>query len=132
MTGYLNDPLATAASFEDGWFRTGDIGAVDADGRWWFTDRLKHMIISGGENISPAEVELECAVIGQPDPKWGEVPWAVVVAGPGFDAKAVLAHFEGRLARFKQPRRVVTVAAIPRTALGKVNLPALRAMVLKP
>ena len=75
---------------------------------------------------------LECAVIGQPDPKWGEVPWAVVVAGPGFDAKAVLAHFEGRLARFKQPRRVVTVAAIPRTALGKVNLPALRAMVLKP
>ncbi len=139
MSGYLNDPVATAASFEDGWFRSGDIGRVDAEGRWWFTDRLKHLIISGGENVSPAEVErvlaampgvVECAVIGKPDAKWGEVPLAVVVAGPGFNAAAVLAGFEGQLARFKQPREVVLVEALPRTALGKVNLPALRELLL--
>lgn len=138
MQGYLDDPAATAASFEDGWYRSGDIGRVDADGRWWFTDRLKHMIISGGENISPAEVErvlaqapgvTDCAVIGRPDPNWGEVPVAVVVPGPGFSADAVLAFFEGRLARFKQPRAVVSVAALPCTALGKVDVVALRAMV---
>jgi len=141
MTGYLDDPAATAESLVEGWYRTGDIGSVDAEGRWWFTDRLKHMIISGGENISPAEVErvlaqapgvLECAVIGRPDTKWGEVPLAVVVAGPGFDERKVLAFFEGRLARFKQPRAVAVVPALPRTALGKVNLPALRAMVAAP
>ena len=139
MSGYLNDPVATAASFEDGWFRSGDLGRVDADGRWWFTDRRKHMIISGGENISPAEVErvlaampgvVECAVIGQPDARWGEVPLAVVVAGPGFSSAAALAGFEGQLARFKQPREILLVDALPRTALGKVNLPALREMVL--
>ena len=141
MSGYLNDAEATAEAFADGWFRSGDIGTVDADGRWWFTDRLKHIIISGGENISPAEVErilaavpgvVECAVIGKPDAQWGEVPLAVVVAGPGFSAAAALAAFAGKLARFKQPREVVTVAALPRTALGKVNLPALREMLLPP
>ena len=141
MTGYINDPVATAESFVDGWFRSGDTGRVDADGRWWFQDRLKHIIVSGGENVSPAEVErvlgampgvLECAVIGQPDAQWGEVPLAVVVAGPGFDKAAALAGFEGLLARFKQPRAVVLVAALPRTVMGKVDLPALRAMVLPP
>jgi len=141
MQGYLDNPEATAESFADGWFRTGDIGTQDADGRFWFTDRLKHIIISGGENISPAEVErvlatapgvLECAVIGKPDKKWGEVPLAVVVAGPGFDPHKVLGVFEGKLARFKQPREVVVVEALPRTALGKVNLPALRTLVFAP
>lgn len=139
MQGYLDNPQATAESFSDGWFRTGDIGRVDEDGRFWFTDRLKHIIISGGENISPAEVErvlatapgvVECAVIGKPDKKWGEVPLAVVVPGEGFDLHHVLDVFEGKLARFKQPREVAVVAALPRTALGKVDLPALRAMVL--
>ncbi len=122
----------------DGWFATGDVGRVDAQGRWWFTDRLKHVIISGGENIYPAEVErvlagapgvAEGAVIGRPDPRWGEVPVAVVVPGEGFDAAALLAHFEGRLARFKHPRDVVVVGALPRTALGKVAIGTLRAMV---
>jgi len=140
MQGYLNNPEATAESFSDGWFRTGDIGRVDADGRWWFTDRLHHIIISGGENISPAEVErvlatapgvLECAVIGKPDAKWGEVPLAVVVPGEGFDLHHVLDVFEGQLARFKQPREVAVVAALPRNALGKVDVPALRALVLR-
>ena len=122
----------------DGWFRTGDAGRQDAEGRFWFTDRLKHLIISGGENIAPAEVErvllsapgvAEAAVIGRPDPRWGEVPVAVVVPGEGFDAAAVLRHFEGRLARFKHPRAVLTAASLPRTALGKVRVEALKALL---
>ena len=134
--GYWRGPEVRA----DGWFATGDVGRVDAAGRFWFTDRLKHVIISGGENIYPAEVErllrtapgvVECAVCGRPDPRWGEVPVAVVVPGPGFDATAVLRHFEGQLARFKHPRAVVTVPAMPRTALGKVELAALRAIAAR-
>ena len=137
---YWNAAEATAASIRDGWFATGDVGHVDADGRWWFTDRIKHVIISGGENIYPAEVErvlrtapgvVEGAVCGRPDPRWGEVPVAVVVAGEGFDRAAVLTHFEGRIARFKQPRDVVVVDAMPKTALGKVQLAALRVIVAK-
>jgi fatty-acyl-CoA synthase len=135
--GYWNAPAATAAAFRDGWFASGDVGTRDAEGRFWFTDRLQHLIISGGENIYPAEVErvlrsapgvLEGAVCGRADPRWGEVPVAVVVPGPGFEAAAVLRHFEGQIARFKQPRAVVAVAALPRTALGKVRVEALRAL----
>jgi fatty-acyl-CoA synthase len=138
MSGYWRDRAATDAALREGWFATGDVGRVDAEGRFWFTDRLKHLIISGGENISPAEVERvlatapgvrEGAVVGRPDPRWGEVPVAVVVPDRGFDAAAVLRHFEGRLARFKQPRDVVTVEALPRTALGKVAVAALRRLV---
>lgn len=139
FSGYWNAPAATAAAFTaDGWFRTGDAGRQDADGRFWFTDRLKHLIISGGENIAPAEVERvllsapgvkEAAVVGRPDSRWGEVPVAVVVPGEGFDEAAVLRHFEGRLARFKHPRAVMTADALPRTALGKVQVAALRALV---
>ncbi len=122
----------------DGWFATGDVGRVDEAGRWWFADRVKHVIISGGENIYPAEVErllasapgiLEGAVVGRPDPKWGEVPVAVVVPSEGFDPAAVLRHFEGQLARFKHPRDVVAMPALPRTALGKVATAELKAMV---
>jgi fatty-acyl-CoA synthase len=136
MRGYWNNEAATLEAFTpDGWYRTGDMGRLDEQGRYWFTDRLKHIIISGGENISPAEIErvlreapgvLECAVVGRPDPRWGEVPVAVVVPGPGFDAAETLRHFDGRLARFKHPRAVVTLNSLPRTALGKVNLPELK------
>ncbi|WP_207539772.1 class I adenylate-forming enzyme family protein [Sabulicella rubraurantiaca] len=139
FSGYWNADAATAEAFTaDGWFRTGDLGRRDASGRFWFTDRLKHLIISGGENIAPAEVERvlmsapgvrECAVVGRPDPRWGEVPVAVIVPGAGFDADAVLRHCEGRLARFKHPRAVVTVGALPRTSLGKVQVAALRALI---
>jgi fatty-acyl-CoA synthase len=137
MQGYWRAPEATAAVLRDGWFATGDVGRMDTEGRFWFTDRLKHLIISGGENIYPAEVErvlatapgvLEGAVCGRPDPRWGEVPVAVVVPGPGFDRASVLRHFEGRLARFKQPRDLVLAEALPRYALGKVQLAALRAL----
>jgi acyl-CoA synthetase (AMP-forming)/AMP-acid ligase II len=136
--GYWRDPAATAAAFrEGGWFPTGDVGRVDAEGRFWFTGRLKHVVISGGVNVYPAEVERvlltapgvrEGAVCGRPDARWGEVPVAVVVPGEGFDPAAVLRHFEGRLARFKHPRAVVAVEALPRTALGKVELARLRAI----
>ncbi len=137
MLGYLNG--AGGEGLTDGWFRTGDTGRVDADGRFHFVGRSGAVIISGGENIYPAELErvlatapgiLEGAVCGVPNPRWGEVPVAVVVAGPGYDAEAVLRHFEGRIARFKQPHHVVTVTAVPRTALGKVDGPALKALAL--
>ncbi|MCO6414717.1 AMP-binding protein [Siccirubricoccus sp. KC 17139] len=137
MRGYWKAPEATAAALRQGWFRTGDVGIRDAAGRFWFTDRLKHLIISGGENIYPAEVErvlreapgvAEGAVCGRPDLRWGEVPVALVVPGEGFDPDAVLRFFEGRLARFKHPRAVIAVPSLPRTALGKVQVEALRAM----
>ncbi|WP_043359611.1 class I adenylate-forming enzyme family protein [Belnapia sp. F-4-1] len=133
--GYRNAPEEGEEPWRDGWFATGDLGWRDADGRFWFTDRRKHLIISGGENVYPAEVErvlrgapgvLECAVCGRPDPRWGEVPVAIVVPGPDFDAARMLAYCKDRLARFKHPRAVVTVEALPRTALGKVRLEALR------
>jgi fatty-acyl-CoA synthase len=141
MEGYWNQPEATDAVLRDGWFATGDVGHVDAAGRFWFTDRLKHVIISGGENIYPAEVErvlrsapcvAEGAVCGRPDPHWGEVPVAVVVPAEGFSPDAVLAHFAGQLARYKHPRAVVAVEALPRTALGKVQLAALKALARGP
>jgi fatty-acyl-CoA synthase len=128
----------TPALDAEGWFATGDVGRLDPEGRWWFTDRLKHVIISGGENIYPAEVErllrtapgiVEGAIIGRPDPRWGEVPVAVVVPAQDFDAARVLAHFEGQIARFKIPRAVVTVPALPRTALGKVEVARLRQLL---
>lgn len=139
FSGYWRDAAATAAAFTtDGWFRTGDAGRQDEEGRFWFTDRLKHMIISGGENIAPAEVErvlrnapgvCEGVVIGRPHPRWGEVPVAVIVAETGADDARILAHFEGKLARFKHPRAVLRVPALPRTALGKVELAKLRALL---
>lgn len=122
----------------EGWFPTGDIGSIDEAGRWWFTDRRKHVIISGGENIYPAELErllaqapgvVECAVVGRPDPRWGEVPVAVVVPAEGFDAQSVLGYLDGRIARFKVPRAVIPVPALPRTALGKVAMAELRSLV---
>ena len=137
MTGYWQRPGETAGTMREGWLRTGDVGRQDARGRFWFTDRLKRVIISGGENIYPAELERvlhevpglrEWAVIGRADPRWGEVPVAIVVAGPEFDEAVMAAHFERRLARFKHPRAVIRVAELPRTALGKVQVEKLRAL----
>nr|WP_314075574.1 AMP-binding protein [uncultured Roseococcus sp.] len=138
MSGYWQREAETAEVLRDGWFRTGDAGQQDSEGRFWFTDRLKRVIISGGENIYPAELErvlrevpglCDCAVLGRPDPRWGEVPVAVVVATVEFDEVAMAAHFERRLARFKHPRGVIRVAELPKTALGKVQVEKLRALV---
>ncbi|MCW8383043.1 acyl-CoA synthetase [Streptomyces justiciae] len=131
MPGYWGLPEETAASFTDGWFRSGDAARVDEDGYVFIVDRIKDMIISGGENIYPAEIEdlllthpdiVECAVIGVPDDKWGEVPRAVVVPreGASLDPDAVLASLAGRLAKYKIPKSVVLAAELPRTASGKL------------
>ena len=136
--GYWDDPEGTAKAFAGGWFRSGDIAEVDAEGRFWFKDRIKNVIISGGENIYPAEVERvlrelpgirECQVIGRPDARWGMVPVAAVVADAGVSREAVLGHFDGRLARFKHPRDVVFLAELPRNAMGKVRLDELARLV---
>ncbi|MFF6772993.1 long-chain fatty acid--CoA ligase [Streptomyces sp. NPDC012637] len=138
MAGYWGLPEETAAAFTDGWFRSGDAARVDADGYVTIVDRFKDMIISGGENIYPAEVEdallahpdvAECAVIGVPDEKWGETARAIVVARQGTapDPAAVLASLTGRLARYKIPTSLVLVDALPRTASGKLLKHSLRA-----
>jgi fatty-acyl-CoA synthase len=137
---YWNNPAATREAFVDGWFRTGDIGHFDPEGYLWIDDRKKEVIISGGENVYPAEVEAvidqlpgiaEAAVVARADARWGEVPVAVVVRRPGaaLTAADVLAAFDGRLARYKCPRDVVFVDALPRTALGKVQKFKLREIV---
>ncbi|WP_405514771.1 acyl-CoA synthetase [Streptomyces canus] len=131
MPGYWGLPEETAASFADGWFRSGDAARVDEDGYVFIVDRIKDMIISGGENIYPAEIEdlllghpdiAECAVIGVPDDKWGEVPRAVVVPREGAtpDPDEVLASLAGRLAKYKIPKSVVIADGLPRTASGKL------------
>lgn len=138
VAGYWNDPHHPA--FANGWFHSGDLAYRDVDGFYWVVGRSKDMIISGGENIYPAELEnvladcqhiLEAAVTGQTDTKWGEVAVAIIVKKPGatLDEAAVKQLFEGRLARFKHPRRVVFVEALPKTALGKVQKEALKKQI---
>ncbi len=121
-----NDP-----AFADGWFRTGDLAQRDAEGRYAIVGRSKEMIISGGENIYPAEIEnlaladpavADAAVIGMPDARWGEVPVLVVVAraGAAVDEARLAATFAANLARYKHPKRIVVLDQLPKTALGKV------------
>jgi fatty-acyl-CoA synthase len=129
---YWGNEAATREALHDGWFRTGDIAARDADGYFFVHDRKKNMIISGGENIYAAEIErvllehpdvADCGVIGRPDPKWDEVPVAYVIrrAGRAPRAEDLAAHALAQLARFKVPREFVFVDELPRTALGKVQ-----------
>ena len=134
---YWGDPAATAAAFRDRWFRTGDIGYRDAAGDITIKDRKHDVVISGGENIYPAELEAvldridgiaEAAVIGRPDARWGAVPIAVVARVPGSSLTAgeIIAAFDGQLARFKHPKAVIFVDALPRNAMGKVQKHDLR------
>jgi fatty-acyl-CoA synthase len=139
MRGYWNRPDATAEAMDGDWFRSGDVALVDDDGYVTIVDRMKDVIISGGENIYPAEVEdviyshpdvAECAVIGVADERWGEVGRAIVVrrAGAALDERALLEHLDGRLARFKLPRSVVFTDQLPRSGAGKVLKAELRAV----
>ena len=129
--GYWNDPEETAAAFRDGWFHSGDICRLDADGYLWFVDRKKDMIKSGGENIASAEIERvlarhpavgETAVVGVPDPKWDEVPKAFVVPRPGMTVseEELAEHCRANLARFKVPKHFEVVDALARNDSGKV------------
>ena len=136
MKGYWNNPEATAAAIVDGWLHTGDVAVWDDEGFVTIKDRMKDMIISGGENIYPAEIEnvilahptvREVAVIAQPSTRWGESPLAVVVREhDGLRAEDVLAWCDGKLARFKLPKAVEFVDAIPRNPTGKALKRVLR------
>jgi fatty-acyl-CoA synthase len=144
MAGYRGLPEESERAFAPGgWFRSGDAAVVDDEGYVFVVDRIKDMIISGGENIYPAEVEeiiyqhpavAECALIGVPDQKWGEVGRAVVVlrAGASATAEEILGFLDGKLARYKIPKSVVFADALPRTATGKVLKLRLRELHGKP
>jgi acyl-CoA synthetase (AMP-forming)/AMP-acid ligase II len=133
---YWNRPDATRDAFDNGWFRTGDIADIDDEGFIYIKDRIKDMIISGGENIYPAEIEnvilghssvKEVAVIGLPDEKWGEIACAIIVGDQAQGgAEQILAHCESRLARYKLPKKFIFVEAIPRNPAGKVLKRVLR------
>lgn len=142
MTGYLDNPDETADFFRsgDGWGRTGDLARVDGDGIITLVDRRKDMIISGGENIYPVEIErilaghpdvADCAIVGLPDDTWGELPAAAVVLRDGADEApdALIDFCLDKLARFKRPREVVFFDGLPRTHAGKVLRPELRRQV---
>jgi acyl-CoA synthetase (AMP-forming)/AMP-acid ligase II len=129
--GYWRDAKATDAAFAGGWFHTGDIGVRDEDGYLYIVDRLKDMILSGGENVAGSEVErvlyehgavLEAAVVGRPDDRWGEVPIAFVVLRPSTTATSdeLIEHCRGQLARFKVPKEIRFLEALPRNPSGKV------------
>jgi fatty-acyl-CoA synthase len=137
MQGYYNDPEATERAMGDGWFHTGDAAVVHPDGYAQIRDRLKDVIISGGENISSVEVEgallrhpavLEVAIVGLPDEKWGEAPHAFVVLRDGETATEadIIAFARGQLAHFKAPRGVTFVSELPKTATGKIQKFVLR------
>ncbi len=140
--GYLRNPDATAKAIDaDGWFRTGDMLSVDADGFFSVRGRIKEMYISGGENVYPAEIEAalhDCpgvahaAVIGIPDARWGEVGRAFLEARPGerVAPESIRAHLDGRLARYKLPKRIDVLAELPRTASGKIDKVALKGLPL--
>jgi acyl-CoA synthetase (AMP-forming)/AMP-acid ligase II len=142
--GYWRDPEATAKAFAGGWFHTGDIGVLDDDGYLYIVDRLKDMIVSGGENIASSEVErvlyeheavVEVAVVGRPDERWGEVPVAYVVLDVGADgadvtAEELIDHCRTQLAKFKVPKDVTFIDALPRNPSGKVLKRELRERVM--
>jgi fatty-acyl-CoA synthase len=143
MRGYWSAQGQSCLGLQDGWFHSGDLGQRAEDGCITIVGRSKDMIISGGENIYPAEIEnqlvtllgvAESAVVGLPDERWGEVPVAVLVrsadaAGQCLTAEAVMQHLQSRIARFKLPRRVVFVESLPKSALGKVQKPALQTLL---
>jgi acyl-CoA synthetase (AMP-forming)/AMP-acid ligase II len=131
MKGYYNKPEATSESVRNGWMHTGDAAFMDADGYFFIYDRVKDMIVSGGENIYPAEVEnavaghpavADVAVIGVPDEKWGEAVKAVVVLRPGAiaDAESIIAWARERVANYKIPKSIDFIEVIPRNPTGKV------------
>jgi o-succinylbenzoate---CoA ligase len=140
--GYVNRPEETRRTLRDGWLHTGDLGYLDAEGYLYVLDRRDDLIRSGGENVSPAEVEAtllahpaiaDAGVVGIPDPRWGEVPAAAVQLRPGgaTDAAALIAFCVARLAGYKVPRTIRFVDALPRNPAGKLVRPVLLGTLLK-
>ncbi len=138
MEGYLDDAEASARALAGGWLHTLDVGSLDGSGRLRVLARRMDLILSGGENVYPAEVEavlaahpgvVEAAVVGRPDAAWGEVPVAAVVLRPGGRLEGLLDWAAARLARFKVPAEVVAVSGLPRTAAEKVDRAAVRAVL---
>jgi long-chain acyl-CoA synthetase len=139
MAGYWQKDAETAATIDaSGWLRTGDAGYLDAQGYLYLHDRIKDMIVSGGENIYPAEVEnvllahpavVDAAVIGVPDEKWGETVKAIVVLGPGarLDESGIITHCRDNLAHYKCPTSIEVVGTLPRNPSGKILKRELRA-----
>lgn len=138
MAGYWNDPVATEETLREGWCSTGDLARVDDEGFYTIVDRKKEMIISGGYNVYPREVEdvlyrhpsvAECAVIGVPDGIWGETVHALIVAKPGcaVETEAISVHCARELAGYKKPRKLTVLPELPKTANGKIDKKALRA-----
>ena len=134
MQGYWNNPEATAEAFAGGWFHSGDLATRDEEGYLWLVDRKKDMIVSGGENIYPAEVErvlrehpavADVAVVGVPHPRWGETPVAFVVGA--CTEHELIEHCRRHLASYKKPTAVHFVTELPRNAAGKVLKRELRA-----
>ena len=135
---YWHNEELTQAQLLDGWWRSGDVATLDEDGYYWFTDRIKNMIISGGENIYPTEIERilrdipgikEVVVVGRPHEAWGEVPVAVLVADIPMTNQDVLGSLQDKLARFKHPKDVVFVEALPRNATGKIVTSEVRKII---
>lgn len=129
--GYWRKPKETSETFEDGWFRTGDLGYIDAKGYYYLTDRIKHIIITGGENVSAKEVEtvinridkvVESAVVGIPDPKWGEKVVALVVTeqGSDLDPNTIKSFCKEHLHNWKSPKEIRLVEKIPKNTMGKI------------
>lgn len=128
--GYLHNETATKAAFADGWFKTGDIGYLDEEGFLFVLERRSDLIISGGENVYPTEIEYviatyeavkEVAVVGKPDDKWGSVPVAFIVIEPTFDEAELRAICQTNLASFKIPKQITIVETLPKTASGKIQ-----------
>ena len=143
MRGYLGKPKETAETLRGGWLHTGDLGRFDEDGYLVLVDRLKDMIIRGGENIYPKEIEdalhthpsvLEAAVVGRPDPLFGEEPVAFVVLRPGLTVEPdeLIEHCQSVLAKFKVPRAVFIETNLPQTSIGKIAKPVLRERIPSP
>ncbi|MDA7599656.1 AMP-binding protein [Alphaproteobacteria bacterium] len=139
LSHYWNNPEQSTASISDGWFHTGDMARLDTNGLYWFADRLKHVIISGGENIYPAELErvlnnhprlVEFTIIGRDDERWGQVPVVVAVRrDQSIDAAAIISVFDDEVAKFKRPKDVIFVDALPRNALGKIVTDQVAALI---
>ena len=140
MAGYWNRPEATAKAFRNGWLHTGDVGTMDEDGFFYILDRKDDMLISGGFNVYPREVEeilmgcdgvREAAVVGLPDDIWGDRVHAVVTGHSGLCSQQVMAHAKGQLANYKRPKDVEIWPELPKSAANKILRRSVREQILK-